>query len=61
MVIAAFEPVNDIGINVTDSDPSARRHVLPEYYGLLAVADAIGTSGNTVGPAGDRGASPFEH
>ncbi|KAK3670469.1 hypothetical protein LTR78_009710 [Recurvomyces mirabilis] len=43
---SAFEPLNNIGINVTDYEASAKRHVLPEYYGMLAVADTIGTSGN---------------
>lgn len=46
--MAAFVPVDNIGRNVTDFDPDATRHVMPLYYGYLAVADAIGTSGNTV-------------
>ncbi|KAH8810928.1 glycoside hydrolase family 79 protein [Xylogone sp. PMI_703] len=43
---SAFEPVDNIGMNITDFSPSAKRHVLPLYYAYLAVADAIGNSGN---------------
>jgi len=44
----AFEPIDGVGINITDYNPTAKRHVLPLYYGYLAVADAIGTSGKSV-------------
>ncbi|KAJ5826134.1 hypothetical protein N7474_003272 [Penicillium riverlandense] len=44
---SAWEPINHIGGNVYDYEPSAKRHVMPLYYGYLAVADTIGNSGDT--------------
>ncbi|KAH6866074.1 hypothetical protein B0T10DRAFT_569731 [Thelonectria olida] len=44
---ATFQPLDHIGVNITDFDPKATRHVMPLYYGFLVVADAIGPSGNT--------------
>jgi hypothetical protein len=48
LLYAAFEPIDNVGINITDFNATAKRHVLPAFYGFLAVADAIGTSGNAV-------------
>ncbi|KAH8772478.1 hypothetical protein F5883DRAFT_663061 [Diaporthe sp. PMI_573] len=43
----AFQPIDNIGVNITDFDPEAKRHVLPLYYGYLVMADIIGDSGKT--------------
>ena len=44
----AFEPIDNIGINITDFNPDAKRHVLPAWYGFVAVADTIGDSNDAV-------------
>ncbi|KAI0162911.1 hypothetical protein BJ166DRAFT_578639, partial [Pestalotiopsis sp. NC0098] len=41
---SAFEPLDHVGINITDYAPNATHHTLPEYYGYLIVAEAIGST-----------------
>ncbi|ETS78715.1 hypothetical protein PFICI_08568 [Pestalotiopsis fici W106-1] len=40
---SAFEPVDHIGINLTDYAPDATHYTMPEYYGYVVVGEAIGS------------------
>ncbi|KAF7517705.1 hypothetical protein G7054_g13717 [Neopestalotiopsis clavispora] len=41
---SAFEPIDHIGVNITDYNEDATHHTMPEYYGYLVVAEAIGST-----------------
>lgn len=44
MIHVAFEPIDHIGVNITDYNEDATHHTMPEYYGYLVVAEAIGST-----------------
>lgn len=46
--MAAFVPIDHVGVDIETFDPDAVAHVMPLYYGYLMVADAIGNSGKAV-------------
>ncbi|KAI9152358.1 Polyketide synthase [Paramyrothecium foliicola] len=42
---SAFQPIDNVGVDIETFDPDARHHTMPQYHGFLVMAEAIGNSG----------------